>query len=582
MTARMTWRYLGRMFAYAPILSTLHALGWTIFAFTGLVQGWVARALFNRLEEGNSDYAWLLWILVGIALIDTILWLGAGYSEIRMRFTMSTLIRTNLLSAVLQKPGAAPLAGPVGDTLNRFRDDAYAVEDALDWRDEIVMNGVIALAAFAVLIWIDPVIALATVIPMIAMAVLARMAASRLRQLRVESRDATSDVSGAIGDLIAGIGTVQSAGATGRALSHFHALGQRRKRTAVIDQVAGRLVGALGGNLTAIGTGGIMLLGASRLQSGAMSIGDFVIFVMYFAFITNYISDLGQFLAHFRQTSVAIERLNTLIDDPDPYTLARHMPIHIRGPLPEPDPGTKPAIAPLERLEVDNLTCQHVHGAHGVADGSLVIERGQLVVVTGKVGSGKSTLLRAILGLLPIDAGTILWNGVPIDDLSREMVPPRVAYVRQVPQVFSDSLRNNVLLGKDDTGLATAIDRAMLRPDLETFPQGLQTEIGSRGVRLSGGQIQRTAAARMLAHGAELLVIDDLSSALDVETEAALWDQLLDDGDVTCLAVSHRRAALARADLIVVMDDGRVVAQGSLPELLASSDHMRQLWNTVP
>jgi ATP-binding cassette subfamily B protein len=408
------------------------------------------------------------------------------------------------------------------------------------------------------------------------------MAASRLCQLRVESRDATSDVSGAIGDLIAGIGTVQAAGATGRALTHFHALGQRRKRTAVIDQVAGRLVGALGGNLTAIGTGGIMLLGASRLQSGAMSIGDFVIFVMYFAFITNYISDLGQFLAHFRQTSVAIERLNILIDDPDPYTLARHMPIHIRGPLPESDPGTKPAIAPLERLEIQSLTCQHVHGAHGVADVSLVIERGQLVVITGKVGSGKSTLLRAILGLLPIDAGTILWNGVPIDDPSREMVPPRVAYVRQVPQVFSDSLRNNVLLGKDDTRLTTAIDRAMLRADLETFPQGLGTEIGSRGVRLSGGQIQRTAAARMLAHRAELLVIDDLSSALDVETEAALWDQLLIDGDVTCLAVSHRRAALARADLIVVMDDGRVVAQGFLPELLASSDHMRQLWNTVP
>jgi ABC-type multidrug transport system fused ATPase/permease subunit len=259
------------------------------------------------------------------------------------------------------------------------------------------------------------------------------------------------------------------------------------------------------------------------------------------------------------------------------------MPIHIRGPLPEPDPGTKPAIAPLERLEIRNLTCQHVHGAHGVADVSLATERGQLVVVTGKVGAGKSTLLRAILGLLPIDAGTILWNGVPIDDLAREMVPPRVAYVRQVPQVFSDSLRNNVLLGKDDTGLATAIDHAMLRADLETFPQGLETEIGSRGVRLSGGQIQRTAAARMLAHRAELLVIDDLSSALDVETEAALWDHLLGDGDVTVLAVSHRRAALARADLIIVLDDdGRVVAQGSLPELLASSDHMRQLWNTVP
>jgi len=578
MTARMTWRYLSRMFAYAPVLSTLHAIGWTTFAFTGLIQGWVAGVLFDRLDGGNQAYSWLLWALIGVTLVDTLIWLGAGYSEIRMRFTMSTLVRANLLHAILQRPGAVPLGGSVGDTINRFRDDAYAVEDALDWRDEIVMNGVIALIAFDVLIWLDPVIALATVLPMLAIAGLARLAASRLGDLRAASREATSQVSGAIGDLIAGAATLQASGATGRALNHFRMLGHSRKRAAVLDQVTGRVVGALGNNLTAIGTGGIMLLGASRIQSGAMSVGDFVIFVMYFAYITTFISDLGEFLAHFRQTTVAIDRLNTLVDDPDPYTLARHAPIHIRGPLSTPETFTTPVVAPLDCLEIRNLTCQHDRETRGVANVSLTVERGQLVVVTGKVGAGKSTLLRAILGLLPRDTGEVRWNGKPLTDLTREMVPPRVAYIRQVPQVFSDSLKNNVLLGKDDTGLADAIDRAMLNQDIATFPAGMETPIGSRGVRLSGGQIQRTATARMLAHGAGLLVIDDLSSALDVETEAALWDRLL-DGNVTCLAVSHRRAALARADQIVVLDAGHVVAQGSLPELLVTSEEFRQLWN---
>ena len=119
---------------------------------------------------------------------------------------------------------------------------------------------------------------------------------------------------------------------------------------------------------------------------------------------------------------------------------------------------------------------------------------------------------------------------------------------------------------------------AVLDPDLERLEMGEQTMVGARGVKLSGGQVQRSAAARMLATEAELLVFDDLSSALDVHTETELWQRLLTKRDVTCLVVSHRRAALSRADQILLMDGGKIVDRGALPDLLERSGLMRSLW----
>jgi ATP-binding cassette, subfamily B, bacterial len=211
-------------------------------------------------------------------------------------------------------------------------------------------------------------------------------------------------------------------------------------------------------------------------------------------------------------------------------------------------------------LEVRGLASRTATGrSDALVD--LTIRRGEFVVVTGPVGAGKSTLLRALLGLAwqAEVVGSVRWNGVEIDDRAAFLVPPNAAFLSQVPQLISDSVgrQRRPRAGRprsDRNGIAAGRDHRRHRRDARWRRHA---DRSARGLRLSGGQRQRLATARALVHSPELVVLDDLSSALDVETEVQLWTNLADAG-MTVIAVSHRAVAFDRADQVLRLDRGRL------------------------
>ncbi|MFI5493728.1 ATP-binding cassette domain-containing protein [Actinoplanes sp. NPDC051859] len=220
--------------------------------------------------------------------------------------------------------------------------------------------------------------------------------------------------------------------------------------------------------------------------------------------------------------------------------------------------------SPLQRLELAGFSAVHENGTVGAQDIDLVVERGELVLIAGPVGSGKSSLLRALAGIVH-HTGTLAWNGRPVAEPETFLRPNQVGYVAQLPRVLSGTVADNIALGHQ-VDAADAVSTAQLEHDLAAAGGGLQLLIGHKGTRLSGGQLQRLALARALAPRTELLIADDVSSALDVTTELELWRALREHG-VTVVGSTSKRAALSRADRVVILIGGRAVAQGPWREL---------------
>lgn len=528
----------------------LGSAGWTVWFVTPLATGWLVGRLFGRLQSsGTGGRFWFLLGCLLAAYVATALLIRIAHVTYMQGVESAKgLMRVNTLNAQLASGGAeaGPRSVPVGDILVRLRDDPFDMVFLLDnWID---LFGLLLYSAgtVAVLCRIDPWATLAGVGPMVVVGVANRFVGTLARRYRARARESASAVSDFLTAAITASLTVKVAGAQRDVLRRLDTLNDRRAGTAVLDQTWNEVLWSANTAMADLFVGLALVVAARRgLDTGQIAL--FATLLTGMVWVPMRISAL---VVGRRRYQVSAGRMDVLLPEPaagrpDPMTVHRQLPILGGGPAAGP---VRPGRIPLERLELRDVTV----AGRGVEGVDLTIERGQLVVVAGPVGAGKTSLLRAVVGLLPLDRGEVRWNGRPIADRAAFFVPPQCAFVAQVPRLFAESLADNLRLGHPigDDELADAIALAAFDDDVAGFPERLGTRIGARGVRLSGGQAQRAAAARALAQRPGLLVLDDLTSALDAETEQALWDRLAAAG-FTVLAASNRPVALARADTVL-------------------------------
>ncbi|MCH2096290.1 MAG: ATP-binding cassette domain-containing protein [Rhodobacteraceae bacterium] len=547
-------------------IGVLSALWPFLSPYRGLVFGALlaVRRVVDNFEGGSSDVLDLYFAAaLGIALL---LALGTA-----LRYALVTRLgervvadmRIAVFSRVIEMSPAFFERIMTGEVLSRITTDTTLLLSVIGSSISVALRNVlIFVGGLALMLYTSPKLTLLVLLLVPAVVVPILVLGRRLRKLSRENQDWIAASSGNASEALLSVQTVQafthepqSRGAfVDVTEKSFDAARRRITTRAVMTAIVIFLVFS--------GIVGVLWIGAWDVRSGQMSTGTLVQFVIYSVMVAGAVGALSEIWGELQRAAGATERLIELLNAED----------GVRDPR-------APAALPIPvKGEITFDTVQFTYPARPEAQAlqnvSLTIAPGETVALVGPSGAGKTTIIQLIQRFYDPNSGKIALDGVPLDTMDRAQFRRQIALVPQDPVIFATSARENIRFGRPgakDAEIEAAAEAAAAHEFISKLPDGYDTYVGERGVMLSGGQKQRIAIARAILRDAPVLLLDEATSALDAESERAVQsavDRL--SRNRTTVIVAHRLATVKKADRIIVLDQGQIVAQGTHDALVAA------------
>jgi ATP-binding cassette subfamily B protein len=545
-----------------------------------MIVGNAVNELVKTVTRGTLVRYGLL--LIGVAAVEGLFlylqrWIMVGASR-RIEYEM----RNDFYGHLQRLPIRYYQDQRTGDLMSRATNDIGSVRMLIGPAIMYTANSVIIVGgAFAMMIRIDRTLALISLAAVPVVAVLVKFFGERIHVRFKAVQDYFGDISARVQENLAGVRVVRAFGQQNNEMETFRRMNREyvnrnRAQIRLSATFYPLLHGLIGGMF-----GLVFIVGSRRMLAGDLSIGHFVALQFYLGRMIWPLIALGWVINLYQRGMASMVRLHEVWSvPPDVLTEA----------------GTPVEEAPRGDIDVRDLTF-----AYGVAAGfsrpdeagrlkpaptlrniNLQVRASETVGIVGRTGSGKSTLLALLTRAFEAPLGTIFIDGRPIESIPLRQLREWTGMVPQETFLFSESIAENIRFGRADADadeIAASADLAGLSGDVATFPQGLETVIGERGITLSGGQKQRTAIARALVRDPMILILDDSLSAVDTSTEEAILTSLraVRRGR-TVLIVSHRVSSVKDADHIIVLDDGKIVERGTHETLLAHEGYYADLY----